>query len=368
MSLSKRLINTGGAGGITTTFDFIVTNGEGTAGVVRSLDVTDPTNTSVVSTNTQNKYSYITGHTPAIYSTTGSLDRMIVSGTGGYFVFPIDINTGVLSNAVNFAAWRTSSNVVQQDVSYLSFSPTLDAVVRHRDTTSGWYNTWDGLNINQPSGSLTNSGARLGTNYTNLGNSFVDNINDILFVQNDNTSLISRYSPPTGKSIHLLPSTSPSNSFSSRCIEADPLKKVAYVTYNDNNVARVTSYDYTDNTISMVVLQDFIFPLNSNPKYMRLDSLNQVLYVIQDGTQITAVDVSDSSNMSYLGSFTDATNLVGANDILIDNVKKVAYVKTTTTAKLLSLNISNPSNITLISSINAGSASKITPIMPYILP
>lgn len=94
---------------------------------------------------------------------------------------------------------------------------------------------------------------------------------------------------------------------------------------------------------------------DTNRGGISLDRDNNVAYVVNRSNVLTAIDISDSSNLSVLDTLTIGTLL---SHTAIDLTTSVLYVANRTAtsgeAGIYSINISNPSNLSVLQAYNGG--------------
>lgn len=343
MSLSKRLINTGGGGAAEpTTFDFIFASSDN---YTRTINVSNVNSISAVSSIYTGQNTYTNGMAPAYITLPSDWtypNRVIYNYTNTYQIYRVDPNTGIIV----LIASRTQTGTPRS----LKFDNTNQILINGSGKIQGFANGNVGVvelysNLH---GDFTITGSDI-----SAGNGVIDEINGLYFVQdyNDPLSIFSTANAQTSMGDKINPTNFKPQSLPLK-VDVDPYNKVGYISSYTNPY--LSSFDYSDPT-NPTLLQNFNTGAGqSQPRVLKLDLVNQVAYQIHNYKEIVATDISDPSNMTALGTFSDGTNMTGATDIVIDNVKNIAYVSCATSSKLCALDISDPTNITLITAFSTG--------------
>jgi len=95
----------------------------------------------------------------------------------------------------------------------------------------------------------------------------------------------------------------------------------------------------------------------ANPQAIVIDKSTRIAWLVMSG-RLTGVNIANPSSMSMVGSYANA-NIDGAVAIVIDTIRKIAFVRqgSTTDGGLVAINISNPSSPALLSKLTIGSGT-----------
>jgi hypothetical protein len=192
---------------------------------------------------------------------------------------------------------------------------------------------------------------------------------------------------------------------SARYIDVDPLKEYAYIYCQSiyANVKGISRYDYSDPT-NLTALWNFnispslygvqvnptrellytfsqntlytydISPTGSNSPILKdslsfttsfmwgsfLDTTNDILYAVSSNDKLFAFDVSSSTAAVLLDTLIDNTNLDYAVSVEVDVDAEIAFVSTRY-GKISSIDVSDPSNLTLLDTYTGvGSSNSVT--------
>ena len=115
---------------------------------------------------------------------------------------------------------------------------------------------------------------------------------------------------------------------------------------------RIYAYDVSDLAGSGIVELDNYFNTNfGGARGMVVDVANEVLYVCNyTADKLVSVDISDTSNLAILDNVTDATNLNNAYTVELDTYRNLAFVYCVGGA-INCIDISDPSNMVLKSTL-----------------
>lgn len=135
-----------------------------------------------------------------------------------------------------------------------------------------------------------------------------------------------------------------------RGVRVDSVNKIAYIVSEPSFVPKIVSFDISNpNSISSL---DSLNLGSDTPYEIELDLVNNVAYTTDGvGDTLTAIDISNPSNMSILGSYTNSTYFTRPANIQIDTTNNVLYAGNDSRDAISALDISDPTNISFISRI-----------------
>jgi hypothetical protein len=332
--LTRSIISASGATGAKA--DLMVLPHEDGGGGVQCIDISDPTNMTVL------------GSVGSAAMTKPFQLKLDITNNKA-FVICEDDSVAVIDVSNPSSPSILGALALEHSMKYCDIDPSRDLVFGSDFRNPGGIRIYDVSTPSSPSlaGVLENSA------YTNAWGIANHRSRDICFSVKDNNVIafnVSNASSPSQSGSTLVDST---NLAAAKAIKLD----------EDNNVAFIAKYNGMatvdiSNTSSMSVLDMVQTPVNnSDNRDIAIDleaGIAFVTSVSQDS--LMCFDISNPSSLSHISTLSDATNLDGARGVSYDPVAKVAYVSSWFQNKLTAVDCSNTSSMSVLGSVTTGSA------------
>ena len=179
----------------------------------------------------------------------------------------------------------------------------------------------------------------------------LDTSNNTLYATATNTGIYS-YDVSDPTNISFLDNYSNSSQMqNTRGIRVDSVNQIAYVVSNPSFNSTILSFDIS-NPSSISFLDSINLGSVEVPYEIELDLVNNVAYVSESTNEkLIAVNISNPSNMSILGSYQNGTYFFRPANMQIDTTNNILYAGNDSRDAISALDISDPTNISLISQI-----------------
>ena len=326
----------GGAAGVSA--DLMVLPHEDGGGGVQCIDISDPTNMTVL------------GTTGSVAAMTKPFQLKLDITNNRAFVVCEDDSVAVIDVSNTSSPSVTGALAQEDSMKYCDIDPSRDLVFGSDFKNPGGIRVYDVSNASSPSldGSSTSAA------YNNMFGIASHRSRDICFAVTSNDQLIafsvaSSSSPAQDGSVL----TDGTNLDGAKAIKLDEANNIAFIAINNGmttvNIASTTSMSVLDSVTDGTG--------NGDCRDIAIDLEAGLAFVTSvTGDSLMCFDISDTSNLSHISTLSDATNLDRARGVSYDPVAKVAYVSAWTANKLTAVDCSNTSSMSVLGSVTTGNA------------
>lgn len=340
MSNLLKVIAASGAKGVSA--DIAVVPHEDGGGGVQVFDISDPTNMSVL------------GTTGSVAAMTKPFQLKLDITANRAFVVCEDDSVAVVDISNTSSPSVTGALAQEDSMKYCDIDPTRDLVFGADFKNPGGIRVYDVSTPSSPSlsGSFTDSaynGSSGIANHRSRDYCFVVDGSSKLFAFN-----VGNASSPTLPSGGIL--TDSTNLYDAKAIKLDESNNVAYIakrngltTVNIANEASMSVMDTVADGVSNTDCRDIAIDLDAGIAFVPTIS----------GNGLMCFDISNPNSLSHISTFTSSSNFSAPRAVMYDPVAEVAYCSCwygNAANKLVAVDCSNTSSMSFLGSVTTGSA------------